>query len=97
METKMFNLLVASELAECDRMLEALETAHNAPERIATRARIEEHIGRPLFRDDLVSTKSIKSGIISTLKEDVTGEIIDFKGLLDGLNITEYLAKREKK
>ena len=57
METKMLDLLVASELAECDRMLEALERAYNAPDRIATRARIEAHIGRPLCMDNNSNAK----------------------------------------
>ena len=54
-----FDLLVIEEMAACDRMLQWLEDDYNRPERIARRQRISEHIGRPIFRDDIPSAKTM--------------------------------------
>jgi hypothetical protein len=45
-----FDLLVSEELAAYDRMLQWLEDDYNLPEKIARRARISAHIGRPIYR-----------------------------------------------
>jgi len=45
------DLIVAEELAACDRMLQCLDDAENAPERVERRERISKHIGRQFLSD----------------------------------------------
>ena len=52
-----FEELCQNELAACDEMLQRLEDEYNSPERVVRRDMIAKHISRPLFRDDLKSTK----------------------------------------
>lgn len=52
MDKKVIDLIAAEEIAACDRMLQWLEDDYNRPERIQTRQRIADHIGRPLYNDE---------------------------------------------